>query len=81
MSGWSDPRGWHPKNFTFIEKVIAGTIVGLLIVIFFASKQMAAERQRFMDDCMQDHKEYECTLMWKEAQPDTQTVVIPVYTQ
>ena len=81
MSGWSDPRGWHPSNFTMIEKLVAGSIIGLLIVIFFASKQMAAERQRFMDDCMQDHKEYECTLMWKEAQPDTQTVVIPVYTQ
>ncbi len=34
-----------------------------------------------MADCMTEHKEYECTLMWKEAQPDTQTVVIPVYTQ
>ena len=66
------------KRWTMIEKAVAGTIAVLLIVIFFASKQMAAERKAFMDDCTRDHKEYECTLMWKEAQPDTQTIVVPV---
>jgi hypothetical protein len=30
-----------------------------------------------MRACMQDHKEYECTLMWKNAQPDTQTIIVP----
>lgn len=79
MNRWSDPRGWFPKNFTGIEKMIVVVIVGMLLLIYVASKQVAAERERFMRDCMQDHKEYECTLMWKEAQPDRQTVVVPVY--
>ncbi len=65
-------------KFTFIEKLVAGTIITCLCFIWLASKQMAKEREAFMRDCMTDHKEYECTLMWKEAQPDTQTIVEPV---
>jgi len=66
-------------NFTTIETMIIGLIVVLVGIIWIAGKQMAAERKKFMDDCMRDHKEYECTIMWKEAQPDTQTIIVPSY--
>ena len=66
-------------NFTRIETLVMGVIVGLVALILVAGKQMAAEKKKFMDDCMRDHKEYECTLMWKEAQPDTQTIIVPSY--
>ena len=65
------------KDFTLIEKVVAVTIIVAVWLIWIVARQAAAEREAFMRDCMQDHKEYECTLMWKEAQPDTQTIIIP----
>lgn len=64
-------------QFTRIETIVMGTIVVLVGVILLAGKQMAAEKKKFMDDCMRDHKEYECTIMWKNAQPDTQTIIVP----
>ena len=64
-------------KFTFIEKGIAALIVACLFFIFMAAKQQAKEREAFMRDCMRDLKEYECTIMWKNAQPDTQTIIIP----
>jgi len=64
-------------QFTRIETLIIGTIVAFVIVIVIASRHAAAEREAFMRACMQDHKEYECTLMWKNAQPDTQTIIVP----
>ncbi len=64
-------------KFTTIETIIIGLIVGCIGVIWIAGKQMAAEKKKFMDDCMRDHKEYECTIMWKNAQPDTQTIIVP----
>ncbi len=81
MSGWTDWRGWFPKNFPMIEVVVVVLIVALFAIIIFASTVENEARLKFMADCMTEHKEYECTLMWKEAQPDTRTVVIPVYTQ
>jgi len=66
-------------RFTTIEHVIVWVIAGMLVVIFIASKQVAAEKAAFMRDCMRDHKEYECTIMWKNAQPDTQTIIVPSY--
>ena len=65
------------KDFTLIERVVIVSIVGMIALIIIAARQMAAEKEAFMRDCMQDHKEYECTLMWKEAQPDTQTIIVP----
>lgn len=79
MSGWSDPRGWFPRNFTMIEKGIVILIVVMLALILWAGKAQNEARLKFMEGCMRDHEEYECTLMWKEAQPDTQTVIVPVY--
>ena len=66
-------------RFTTIEVVVAGLIVGLVGLIVLAGKAAQAEREKFMRDCMRDHKEYECTIMWKEAQPDTQTIIVPSY--
>jgi hypothetical protein len=38
-----------------------------------------AEYDRFMAGCMQDHKEYECTVMWRASSPAPPAIVpIPV---
>ena len=40
-------------------------LIGAAIV--FAGLHLRAERARFMRQCMADHKEYECTLMWRAS--------------
>jgi hypothetical protein len=64
-------------KFTQIEVGVMATIVVCVLLLIVAGKSMSEEKEKFMRDCMRDHKEYECTLMWKEAQPDTQYIYIP----
>lgn len=46
---------------------IAGA-VALLLLIGYAEYH---EQSRFMDACLQDHKEYECTAMWRAGESHT----------
>lgn len=59
--------------------------IGLVIVgmvwFFFAAANYSAERKQvFMEACTQDHKEYECTLMWRQSDcAGSSTQIVPIY--
>ena len=62
---------------TLIEVLIVAFIVLGVVVVIVASKQQAEAKARWMRQCMEDHKQYECEIMWKQAQPDTKFIYIP----
>ncbi len=54
-----------------------GAIVLLLICLFIITTNIQGEqRLAFMEACMEDLKEYECTAMWRSG--DRSTQVVPV---
>jgi hypothetical protein len=52
-----------------------GLLAGLVVV---AAKSEAEHKARFMAQCMQDHKEYECTALWRRGDPSVVAVPIPI---
>lgn len=57
-----------------IELVIAGLCFAFVVfaVIATASKQ-AEDRKRFMGDCLQDKKQYECDVLWSQTDESKQS--------
>ena len=58
-----------------------GLFVGALLCIVFAvliivAKQEEKQRDRFMQECTQDRKRYECEAMWRDG--ESKTVAVPV---
>lgn len=51
--------------------IITIIVVALIISLVIASSN---EYNNFMDACKQDHKEYECKVMWRQSQPDSVNV-------
>ena len=62
--------------------VLGGFIVVVLVVFgFFAFKSCQsddAENKKFMAGCLTEHKEYECTAMWRAGESHTTVMPIPV---
>lgn len=55
-------------------------IVFLVTALVFMFRSDAAKEQRIMDQCMQDHKEYECVAMLKSNEEVVPVpVVIPIH--
>src|SRR3954462_1642193 len=53
-------------------------ITGFTAAIWYGVKRENAAHDRFMAQCMQDHKEYECTAMWR-AGDSGPPAVIPMF--
>lgn len=71
---------------SFFE-LFGGWIMGFLVCLFIAVimwlsyisfEHKEVKRQAFMTECQKDHKEYECTYMWRAGEPDTVPVFIPM---
>lgn len=71
---------------SFME-LFGGWVIGIGVTLFVAlilwlgylsSEAHEAKRVAFMTECQQDHKEYECTAMWRAGEPDTIPVFIPI---
>jgi len=56
-----------------LQKVLIAVIglIALGALIFGAYK----DKQQFMNACLKDHKDYQCRVMWAQANPP-----VPVYT-
>lgn len=57
-------------------------LIGLMVIIggaFFATATDNAREKRFMAECQQDHKRYECEALWRQGEPRTTVVPMPVY--
>lgn len=66
----------------FMVCFFAGVAVIVVGVAILAYLNVAKEREahtRFMRQCIQDHKEYECTALWRAGdRPSTDLLVIPI---
>lgn len=61
---------------TGIEKGIIAAIAVILGVIVLYAIGMAKEKERFLAECSQHEKPYECEVKWKQMHPDAQHVVV-----
>lgn len=66
--------GWIIGFFLFILAIAA---IGGFILL---GKKDFEAKQAFMTQCREDHKDYECTYMWRSGEPDTIPVFIPIPT-
>jgi hypothetical protein len=61
--------------------VVAVTVLFFVALRYYAITRGREAHARFMRQCMEDHKEYECTALWRagdRASPDL--IVIPIPT-
>ena len=61
--------------------VVAVTVLFFVVLGYYAITRGREAHGRFMRQCMEDHKEYECTALWRagdRASPDL--IVIPIPT-
>lgn len=73
------------RDWLINEFVILGTIGGLLIFLFAwactnENKAKAAHEARFMAECQQERKHYECEALWRQGEEHDHyvPVVIPM---
>jgi len=65
-----------------MEIMIVCAIIAIVVFLGYGvvleAEHKEQERKAFMFDCTKDHKEYECTAMWRAGEP--KTVVVPINT-
>lgn len=62
------------------ELWIIGIIFAVIVGIGIAIAQSDSKHQKdFMDQCVQDHKQYECDAMWRAGEDHTTVMPIPVF--
>lgn len=57
-------------------------LVGLMAIIGVGAVEAALENkreERFIAECQQDHKRYECEALWRQGEPRTIVAPMPVY--
>ena len=64
------------RFFRITGLVMAAMLLGFTWLMVHASNVASASHARFMGQCMQDHKEYECTAMWRAGDNGQSTVVV-----
>jgi hypothetical protein len=70
----------------FDRRVLTILICGLSLffalvisVCVYAVRTNLDARHRFMSQCMEDHKEYECTALWRAGSSEPPTIVyVPI---
>lgn len=66
---WKDDDG---RALIFMGAGAVAFTAVLVLILIAAARQEAA----FMQECMTERKQYECTTMWRQANPPAQTVVV-----
>lgn len=55
-------------------------LLGLTVCGLAAIKTEVAAREKFMTECRQDRKEYECVVLWRAGEGKTVPVFFPIIT-
>lgn len=59
---------------------ILALLFGIVIVLPAGIANKAKQHETFMQQCQQDHKEYECTAMWRAGDTSFPVVIpMPMY--
>ena len=81
-SSYQDRIRKEGRRFNIILScVVAGVLLFFVTIIYYGVTGQREAHARFMRQCMEDHKEYECTALWRagdRASPDL--IVIPIPT-
>lgn len=56
--------------------IIGAVLLGLIFLVGHSENKA---KDAFMTDCLKDHKQYECTAMWRAGDSKSSTVVVPMY--
>lgn len=67
-------RSWWWEYSFFIILGVAGVVIA--VVTTFAILADEARADRFMQNCLQDRKAYECEAMWRAG--NSNTVIVPL---
>lgn len=51
-------------------------IAGVVALVWRGVERDKAAHTRFMQQCMEDHKEYECTALWRAGNRSNQDVIV-----
>lgn len=60
----------------FMSGIVVAVITGFVILLMEGLKIADARHDRFMSQCMQDRKEYECTAMWRAGNSTAPSVIV-----
>ena len=66
------------SEIVWLGGVLAAVLVVFGFVIFKSSQSENAENKKFMTECLTEHKEYECTAMWRAGESHTTVIPMPV---
>ncbi len=76
-------KGWWRENRAMLlcGSVALLLVVGLIVAVYVGMAHAQEAHTRFMRQCMEDHKEYECTALWRagsKSGPDLIVLPIPL---
>ena len=66
---------WFWNN---LGTILVLMLVGAGVVAYFGIQRDREEKARFMEQCLKDRKEYECTAMWRAGGSHAYPIIIPV---
>lgn len=65
---------WLEKSMGWVLTAIT---LGVCALLWWGVEESIAARRAFMAECLQDHKQYECTAMWRAGESQVVPVFIP----
>lgn len=77
-------RNYERADKRMLLGLSVGTAVIVIVAAFLTYQSFArndSTKARFMQQCMEDHKEYECTYLWRSSDrpgPDVIPIPIPI---
>ncbi len=64
------------RTMLWLIVVVVFLAGGIGALVLYASSRAEKEWQEFNTECVKDHKQYECSAMWRAG--ESQTVVVPI---
>jgi hypothetical protein len=66
------------RAFRICMAILAAIVIGLVLLFWQLWRVGERNYQTFMQECLQYHKRYECTLMWRAGESREAPILIPV---
>jgi hypothetical protein len=57
----------------FIPALLIGAVAFIIWAFVHTANKQEAEQKAFMGQCLQDHKQYECDVLWSSTDASKQT--------
>lgn len=71
---------WFSDNVGWVFVAVGVAVGAAVVVLMMVSVVDDVRREhRFMAECQQDHKRYECEALWRQGAAHTTVMPMPVY--